>query len=441
VNTVGDTVSSVRERSVARPTRDLPDVVRLAYLVFVLVALLNHAWFVDLSDPTPLDSLEGGSLATQILFGSMILVGLPMVWHLGLNRLRPVASPSIVLFGAWLLATTLLSTDPLLSLRRLALYVIAAFLSASLLIVARSARQLADAFAMAGFTVLAASYLGLLLVPALTIHSHYDLTGEIGHDGLWRGIFSHKNEAGMAMVLLVIFGLFIAAVRHRWLGWTMVAGAGIFLVGSGSKTPLITVLMVLGISWLCGVIQSRVVRAILLVGPVALLMTITIGSIVLPPVRSLLDTVLPDATFTARNEIWSFAIDNIVQKPITGFGFGAFWLTEHTVFGSVVNPDSSWVQMATQAHNSFLDAALAMGLPGFVLTLLVFIIVPTRDVLSRPSMNPADPSANLFLRLWQLVLLSASFETILFNPNTPAFGMIVMAICGLRLMKVRPVIS
>jgi len=165
VNTVGDTVSSVRERSVARPTRDLPDVVRLAYLVFVLVALLNHAWFVDLSDPTPLDSLEGGSLATQILFGSMILVGLPMVWHLGLNRLRPVASPSIVLFGAWLLATTLLSTDPLLSLRRLALYVIAAFLSASLLIVARSARQLADAFAMAGFTVLAASYLGLLLVP------------------------------------------------------------------------------------------------------------------------------------------------------------------------------------------------------------------------------------------------------------------------------------
>jgi len=371
----------------------------------------------------------------------MILVGLPMVWHLGLNRLRPVASPSIVLFGAWLLATTILSTDPLLSLRRLALYVIAAFLSASLLIVARSARQLADAFAMAGFTVLAASYLGLLLVPALTIHSHYDLTGEIGHDGLWRGIFSHKNEAGMAMVLLVIFGLFIAAVRHRWLGWTMVAGAGIFLVGSGSKTPLITVLMVLGISWLCGVIQSRVVRAILLVGPVALLMTITIGSIVLPPVRSLLDTVLPDATFTARNEIWSFAIDNIVQKPITGFGFGAFWLTEHTVFGSVVNPDSSWVQMATQAHNSFLDAALAMGLPGFVLTLLVFIIVPTRDVLSRPSMNPADPSANLFLRLWQLVLLSASFETILFNPNTPAFGMIVMAICGLRLMKVRPVIS
>lgn len=440
MNTVSETVLPGSEPSLARLARDLPDSVRLSYMTFVLVALIDHAWFVDLSDPTPLDAIEGGSLATQILFGSMILVGLPMVWRLGLDRLRPVASRPVLLFGGWLLVTTLLSGDPLLSLRRLTLYGIAAFLSASLLIVARSARQLADAFAIAGFTVLAASYLGLVLVPALTIHSSYDLTGEIGHDGLWRGIFSHKNEAGMAMTLLVIFGLFIASVRHRWMGWTMVAAAGVFLVGSGSKTPLITVVMVLGISWLCGMIQSRLLRMMLLVGPVAILMTITIGSIVLPPVRSFLDVVLPDATFTARNEIWSFAIDNIVQKPLTGFGFGAFWLTEHTVYASVVNPDSNWVQMATQAHNSFLDAALAMGLPGFVLTLLVFIAMPTRDILRRPVGVPVDPTTALFLRLWQLVLLSASLETILFNPNTPAFGMIVMAICGLRLTSVRPVI-
>lgn len=422
------------------PARDLPDFVRLAYMVFVLVALLNHAWFTDLSDPAPIGEVEGGSLATQLLFGGMILVGIPMVWHLGLQRLRPVASKPILLFGGWLLATSLLAGDPFLSLRRLALYVIAAFLSVSLLIVARTARQLADAFAMAGFTVLVSSYLGLLLVPALTIHSNYDLTGEIGHDGLWRGIFSHKNEAGMAMTILVIFGLFIASVRNRWLGWTMVVSAGIFLIGSGSKTPMITLVMVLGISWLCGVVHSRAARMVLLVGPVLVLMTITIGSIVLPPVRAVLDVVLPDATFTARNEIWSFAIDNIAQKPLTGFGFGAFWLTEKTVYASVVNPDSNWVQMATQAHNSFLDAALAMGMPGFVLTLIVFIALPTRDFLYRLPNGPADPSAELFLRLWQMVLLSASLETILFNPNTPAFGMIVMAIAGLRMLTVRPVI-
>lgn len=179
---------------------------------------------------------------------------------------------------------------------------------------------------------------------------------------------------------------------------------------------------------------------LLLVGPVLVLMTITIGSIVLPPVRAVLDVVLPDATFTARNEIWTFAIDNIAQKPLTGFGFGAFWLTERTVYASVVNPDSNWVQMATQAHNSFLDAALAMGLPGFLLTLIVFIALPTRDVLYRLPQGPADPSAELFLRLWQMVLLSASLETILFNPNTPAFGMVVMAIAGLRMLTVRPVI-
>ena len=440
MSTVTDTVISASPPAVGRPARDLPDLVRLAYMVFVLVALLNHAWFTDLSDPTPIGEVEGGSLATQLLFGGIILVGIPIVLHLGLQRLRPVASLPVLLFGGWLLTTSLLASDPLLSLRRLALFGIAAFLAASLLVVARSARQLADAFAMAGFTVLAASYLGLLLVPGLTMHSHFDLTGEIGHDGLWRGIFSHKNEAGMAMTILVIFGLFIAAVRSGLLGWIMVVSAGIFLIGSGSKTPMITLVMVLGISWMCRILPSRAMRMILLVGPVLLLMTITIGSIVLPPVRALLDVVLPDATFTARNEIWTFAIDNIAQKPLTGFGFGAFWLTERTVYASVVNPDSNWVQMATQAHNSFLDAALAMGLPGFLLTLVVFVAVPTRDFLYRLPQGATDPSAELFLRLWQMVLLSASLETILFNPNTPAFGMIVMAIAGLRMLTVRPVI-
>ncbi len=439
MRTLTDTISPAG--ATARPVRDIPDVARLSYLTFVLVALLNHAWFVDLSDPTPLEAFEGGSLATQLLFGSMLLAGLPMVWHLGLARLRPLASRPVLFFGAWLGFTALISADPMLSLRRLALYVIAGFLSVSLILVARSARQLAEAFAMAGGTILAASYLGLVLAPGLTMHSAYDLTGEIGHNGLWRGIFPHKNEAGMAMTLIVIMGLFVAAIRDRWLGWTMAGAAAVFLVGSGSKTPLFTLAMVLGITWLCGVIRSRWLRALLLVGPVCLMMTMTIGSIIFPPIRALLDAVMVDATFTARNEIWTFAIDNIAQRPLTGFGFGAFWLTERTVYGSVVDPDSNWVQTATQAHNSFLDAAIAMGLPGFVLTLLVFILMPTRDFLSRDADLLSDPPRLLFLRLWQLVLLSASFETILFNPNTPAFGMIVMAIAGMRMLTVRPVVA
>ncbi len=439
MRTLTDTVAA--EGATVRPVRDIPDVARLSYLTFVLVALLNHAWFVDLSDPTPLEAFEGGSLATQLLFGSMLLAGLPMVWHLGLDRLRPLASRPVLFFGAWLGFTALISTDPMLSLRRLALYVIAGFLSVSLILIARSARQLAEAFAMAGGTILAASYLGLVLAPGLTMHSAYDLTGEIGHNGLWRGIFPHKNEAGMAMTLIVILGLFVAAVRDRWLGWTIAGAAAVFLVGSGSKTPLFTLAMVLGITWLCGVIRSWWLRALLLVGPVCLMMTITIGSIIFPPIRALLDAVMVDATFTARNEIWTFAIDNIAQRPLTGFGFGAFWLTERTVYGSVVDPDSNWVQTATQAHNSFLDAAIAMGLPGFVLTLLVFILMPTRDFLSRDADVRSDAPRLLFLRLWQLVLLSASFETILFNPNTPAFGMVVMAIAGLRMLTVRPVVA
>ena len=108
MRTLTETSPASGEVHIVRAVRDIPDVVRLSYVTFVLVALLNHAWFVDLSDPTPLEAFEGGSLATQLLFGSMLLAGVPLVAHLGLARLRPLASKPVLIFGGWLLVTALI---------------------------------------------------------------------------------------------------------------------------------------------------------------------------------------------------------------------------------------------------------------------------------------------------------------------------------------------
>ncbi len=412
--------------------RDIPDGIRLPFLTIVLVLLWNHIWFSDLASKSLLSDPESGSVFTQGLFIALGTAMLAVLGRLGLGRLRPLASWPLLLLGIWLGITTVLSTDPMLSIRRIVLFGIVALLAAGVLIVARSGRQFASALALASGVVLTASYLGVLLVPGLTIHSAFDVTGEYNHIGLWRGIFTHKNEAGSAMSMIAVCGLYVAAVLHRGVGWTITAAALVFMVFAGSKTPLAVLPLVLLVSTLCSRLRSGAMRGLLLVGPVALLIVATIGSVLLPPIRTVLDALIPDATFTARNEIWAFAIEHIVEHPIRGWGYGAFWLTDRTVYGGGADPGSDWVQTATQAHNSFLDAALIMGVPGALLLLNALVLAPVRDLKRANAGRRLDAQTLFFLRVWMLAVVSASFENVLLNANTVLCGMTMLAVFGLR---------
>ena len=100
---------------------------------------------------------------------------------------------------------------------------------------------------------------------------------------------------------------------------------------------------------------------------------------------------MTDATFTGRNEIWEFAIDNIFVRPFRGWGYGAFWMTERTMYAG--SEQLTWVNTANHAHNAYLDTALTMGLPGLALTLLAFMLMPLRDlqaVAGSPRHRPDD---------------------------------------------------
>ncbi|GJE58404.1 O-antigen ligase family protein [Methylobacterium trifolii] len=434
------TAGIVSGHASAPAARDMPDALRVGLMAVVLVALWNRAWFTDLADRDLLSVAEGGNLWTQVLFLALGGVMGLAVLRLGAERLRPLASPPLLLFTGWLAVSTVLSTDLSLSVRRIALYAIVAFLAAGLLVVARSARQFASALAIAAGIILAACYLGIAFAPRLTIHSAYDVTNEYNHIGLWRGVFPHKNEAGAAMAMLVVCGLYVAAVRDRFLGWVIVAASLVFLASTASKTALAVLPVVFLVTNLCGYFRGGAMRGLMLLGPVAVMAVATIGATLLPPVRAVLDLVLPDASFTARNEIWSFAIENIMQHPVKGWGYGAFWLTDRTIYGS--GSESDWVQTATQAHNAYLDAALVMGLPGLLLTVVALMVAPVRDLQRAAGGKALDPPTLLFLRLWLLAILTASFENSLFNANSTTCGMALLAIFGLRMRAVRrPVIA
>ena len=419
----------IAERNAAK--RDVPDVVRVLLNGFVFVLLWNHLWFKDLADRSALAAAEDGSVLTQLLF---VVTGIAMAWAIhwvGLRHLRPLATWPLVLCALWLGLTALLSIEPSLSLRRLTLLAIATMLSAGVLIVARSPRQLALSLAGAALVILVSSYLAVALVPDLAIHAAFDVNSDPSHPGLWRGIFPHKNEAGAAMVVLVIVGFYVATAASRVLGWSIVLLAAGFLVASGSKTAILLLPVILAVTGLCQILTGSAARTLLLLGPVAGLALVSVGSVLVAPVRDAVGALLTDATFTGRSEIWQFALDNILVRPWRGWGIGAFWMTERTMFGG--SEELSWVTSANHSHNAYLDTALIGGFPFLALTVVAFVMAPLRDLQRASGGTRLDAETLLFLRLWFLGLVSASFETVLYNGNNATCCMFMMAVFGLRL--------
>jgi len=411
--------------------RDVPDGVRVLLNGAVFVLLWNHLWLKDLSDRSILAASEDGSLLTQVLFLAAGTAMALAIRRIGLRHLQPLMTRPLVLCAVWLGLTTLLSIEPSLSLRRLALFGIAATLSAGVLIVARSPRQLALSLAGAALVIVLSSYLAVAFVPSLAIHSAFDVNSDPSHPGLWRGIFPQKNEAGAAMVILVIVGLYVATAANRLLGWAIVLLAAGFLLASGSKTAILLLPVILGVTGLCQVLTGGFARGLLLLGPVVGFSLISIGSVLVPPIQEAVGSLLTDATFTGRSEIWQFAIDNILIRPWRGWGIGAFWMTERTMYAG--SEELTWVNTVDHAHNAYLDTALIGGLPFLALTVVAFVLAPVRDLQRVAGGARLDAETMLFLRLWFLGLVSASFETVLWNGNNATCCMFMMAVFGLRL--------
>ena len=412
-------------------SRDIPDGLRMALGGACLLAFWNHTPLTDLSDPGHLDAWESGNTTTQVLF---IGLALAMGWalrRLGIERLRPLLAWPLIACAGWLGATLLTSADPLLSMRRAVLLAIVAMLAAGVLVLMRSVRQFALTMGGAALILVGSSYLAVALVPNLAIHNAFDLLNEPEHNGLWRGIFAHKNEAGGVMAMLVIAGLFAAGAGERILGWTVAIGAGVFLAATMSKTSIMLLPMVLGATSLCRFVTGRLARAAILLGPVLLLSVATLGSAFVPAIQETVGRVLPDTSFTGRTEIWDFAADKIAERPITGWGYGAFWRTERTMYGGAA--ENSWVNTADHGHNAFLDTALVTGLPGLALTLIAFALMPLRDLNRAAPSTRIDPATMLFLRLWMFGLTAASFESTLYSPNSPPWCLFILAVFGLRL--------
>jgi O-antigen ligase len=277
--------------------------------------------------------------------------------------------------------------------------------------------------------VLAACYLGVALAPTLSIHQASDvLEPELAGD--WRGVFGHKNEASAAMVLFVFIGIFIARVRNLGFGALIVVLALPFLYFTHSKTAMAALPLTLIVSMIMARATKPRNGLAVALGLLIALNLLSVGSVYISPIRAVTEAIMPDATFTGRTEIWQFAIDHVLQRPITGYGFATFWGTEQVVYGM---SGATWANTASHAHNGFVDLALTIGIPGSALVTLWLFVLPFVDYYRAPQTPDTAALRMLFLQICVYAAFESCFETV-FTQLGAMWMILIAAAFGLRLL-------
>jgi O-antigen ligase len=208
----------------------------------------------------------------------------------------------------------------------------------------------------------------------------------------------------------------------------------VFLLFSNSKTAIGLLPVALIVALVVTHLRSPVLAIVVASGTALMMNVLTVGSALFDPILSFISLFMSDPTFTARSDIWKFALTELASRPITGFGFSAFWGTERVVFG--LSEQGTWATAATDAHNAYVNIAVTTGIPGLLLAVTWLAVAPLADYFKRPGDPESDALATLFLRLWLLGIYSASFESVLFPQVGELWFIFMMAVFGLRFLSV-----
>ena len=371
----------------ARSITDFSQPVRLPVAMAGMVGLLA----LTLLGPAMTilgDNAEGaGNLGRQagyLVVFALAVVAMRPVRHP--ERLAVVPWPLVVALG-WCWLSLLWAVDPGVGVRRLILT------SLVLWSVFALVRQLGYERTLlmvrcALILVLIANFATSLLLPTIGIHQPADADGLAGD---WRGMMAHKNFAGLISALTIIVFAFDRRKLPYWALGAAIAGAGIFLILSNSKTSIGLIIVALVLGFGVALFNRRYAATLRLSHHARIGIAATLIAVLAVAFHfgmqsdTMLNYVSDPSNLTGRTTIWKPLARYYLSNPMLGAGYGSFW--NINAASPIESEQVGWLRTVTQGHNGFLDLMVTIGLPGLVIVLAATLIVPLGRLLGRPGFS------------------------------------------------------
>lgn len=401
--------------------------VAVASLLLVLVTLDP---FPDLRNPD-VTTIVGGRMAlAYVSWGLLAAIAVLFVAATDGPALKTLVTPLHLCLVGWLVASIVLSESPGISVQRFVLLASVTSLAVLLPLLPPTQRSFNLCLGAAALVLLVLCYLGVFLAPHYSIHTALDIA-EPQLAGDWRGSFGHKNVASPVMTILVYVGIYLSAVGSFVMGPAIAALAGIFLIFTGGKTSSVLCLAIYALASLVYVTPGLWLKRIICFVPLIVMNLLTVGSVLSPALEAMTRLLPLDPTFTGRSDIWKFALAAVAEKPLIGHGYAAFW---DDVTARQTAQGAEWATSAAHSHNSYLDLAVTIGLPGLMLVILVFVLAPLGNFQSAQAHSRSGALAKLFLTVWLFGLYYGTTETFLLERQNPIWFMFALAAAGLHFL-------
>lgn len=308
--------------------------------------------------------------AVQLLLISIAFFDLIRFLSLGQSALR-IFPREIILFltllYGWALVSVLWSPDYSAALKALVIQFVHIV---ALLIFTRHINnfsRMIEVIFVVIFVALIVSMFGIYFMPTRSIHTLSDgvlLADDL--NGLWRGVYIHKNYAAgvFAILAIISFFLFVFESRRKYVYFVALVGSIVFLAYSQSLTALF------------GVSFSIAMGIILTVFPRSI-KKIMIFFIVLVPFLFPIFAVFylfPEygISFDSRTYIWRANFYLVGDKLLTGVGFKSMY----TGFTDIRIYDNFGFisRIGTHAHSGFVEILGQLGIVGVLICFLLFVI-------------------------------------------------------------------
>lgn len=187
------------------------------------------------------------------------------------------------------------------------------------------------------------------------------------HEGLWQGVFAHKNNLGNFCVLSLAYFLMLWKCfrRTHHIIFSVLSLALIFL--SGSTTSLMTALVVFALYVVFLALPKsfslkrfpRLFR-LTVVAMVSISILFVLSSLYFPDIQFM----EKDGSYSGRDKIWVYFLLKFIDHPFLGHGLGQITLSNDAVVDSLFEGIGFAV---SSTHNGYIDLLFVSGLLGFFL--------------------------------------------------------------------------
>jgi O-antigen ligase len=404
----------------------------VATLLCVLVTLEP---FPDLSRADVAGMASGRMAATYLCFAALAAIAILLSASENASALKTLWTPLNLCFVGWMTLNIGLSESPEVSLQRFALTVSVTSLAYMMPLLPPTLKYFNQCLGAAAIVLLALCYLGIVLAPQVSIHNAADVA-EPFLAGDWRGTFAHKNIASPVMTILVYLGVYLTLTGALLAGPTIVILSGVFLGFTEGKTATALCLVVYALASFVCATKSLWLKRVICFVPLLGFNLLTVGSVTSEALANLTRKLPIDPTFTGRNDVWEFALDAFREKPILGHGYAAFW---DNVADRQTASGAEWTVTAAHSHNSYLDLAVTIGLPGLALVVLIFVLAPLGNFQAIQAAGRSRSLAKFFLTVWLFGLYYGTTETFMLDKQNPTWFMFALAVAGLHFLSRFPV--